>query len=131
MNERPNMKKMIAGVLVVAFVGALAPKARAHDSGWAVAGAVLAGVTVGAVAASGGSVCIASPPPVVYAPPPPRPVVYVPPPPRVVYVSPPVIYAPRPVVVAGPLAYARPTPVLRTHPGYGHGYHHFHPYGHR
>jgi hypothetical protein len=130
MNERPNMKKMIASLLAVALMGALAPKARAHDNGWAVAGAVLAGVTAGAViasAASGGPVYVA-PPPVVYAPPA-RPVVYAPAP--VVVAPAPMIWAPRPAVVYAPPVYVRPAPVMVVRHGWGYhgprrGYGHGH-----
>jgi hypothetical protein len=121
------MKKLMAGILIVAVAGALAQTTQAGDCRRSTAGWVFAGVVAGAAV-----VTVRQPQPV-YAYTSPA-VSYVPPvvyaPPRVVVVPAPAMCAPRPVVAYSAPIFVRPAPLARVHLGFGHGHHHFKERGH-
>ncbi len=115
------MKKMIlTGTLALALAGAGVQSARAGNCGWGTAGAVLAGVTVGALvvaATEGHAQCSVNygAPAYCPAPAPPCNVVYCPAP------APAVVYCPAPVVVCRGPAVVYPAHYRR---GNGCGYRH-------
>lgn len=111
-----QVRNVEVAVLVVAMTMAFTPTAWAGGTAWGPrggsvtwsgpnrccsAGAVAAGVAVGATL---GAAAVAASRPVY-------------PPPAVVVAAPPVVYAPPPVIVAPPVAYA-PPPAVVVRPGY-------------